>query len=388
MTNIPRHHVVIRLLDRLLPSDESMSISTRHGHRLLVAILLGLIFYLAGLLLVSHCCLPLEPAGLHLVTVFSLTTIAGLGVSLWLFRATGLRSPAVNCVFLTLMVAGAYISANLGGIYSPSNANLLIIPTLAILFLGIRTGIFWSTMLVATWLGLFVADRSGIVFTNVMLERNTSMGIFAALVTGAVGITLVLIYYEYCNQQLRQLLEREHRQYEHLANHDQLTGLPNRRFFIETINNRIREAAGDDEQFTILFFDLNRFKQANDLFDHQFGDEVLKLTAERLLDNTRAGDVVARWGGDEFAMLLSNIKDKAGIEETIERMAGVIAEPMKIRDQEYRISASTGYSIFPEHGRTTESLITFADRAMYYQKGKSVDRRWKRPGTDPAIAQQ
>jgi diguanylate cyclase (GGDEF)-like protein/PAS domain S-box-containing protein len=154
----------------------------------------------------------------------------------------------------------------------------------------------------------------------------------------------------------------------HLATHDSLTNLPNRAMFAEQLDASIRDAAGNNNRFAVLFIDLDHFKAINDTLGHDAGDALLKQTAARLRESVRPGEIVARLGGDEFVVLCRDAVDLADIDALASRILQSVIRPVRLLDQECRISASIGVAIFPGDGDTERTLMKSADSAMYTAK--------------------
>jgi diguanylate cyclase (GGDEF)-like protein/PAS domain S-box-containing protein len=155
-----------------------------------------------------------------------------------------------------------------------------------------------------------------------------------------------------------------------LAQFDTLTGLPNRALFKDRLGQAISRAHREEWCTALLFLDLDRFKEINDTFGHAAGDEVLRELAQRLRACLREGDTVARLGGDEFTVILED----AGSLEQVQKVAGkileVFAQPVRVREQDFFVSASVGVAVYPEGGRDVESLLKHADTAMYFAKAE------------------
>lgn len=155
---------------------------------------------------------------------------------------------------------------------------------------------------------------------------------------------------------------------QHLALHDQLTGLPNRHLLNDRIVQMMQHVDRRQKKAGLLFVDLDSFKAVNDNYGHDAGDRVLKVAAERLVACVRAEDTVARMGGDEFVVLLKEIGAEIDLQEMAQKIVLSVAEPVVAGNQVYAVSASVGYVIFPDHASSVEELLRKADNAMYAAK--------------------
>jgi diguanylate cyclase (GGDEF)-like protein len=153
-----------------------------------------------------------------------------------------------------------------------------------------------------------------------------------------------------------------------MANHDTLTWLPNRNFFLERFKLAISNAQRSKKQIALMFLDLDNFKDINDTIGHDIGDELLKQVADRMKKCIRDEDMVARQGGDEFLVLLPDIvtPDSAGI--VAKKLNETLARPFEIGEHVLHISASIGIAIYPDDSRTIDELMRYGDEAMYYIK--------------------
>lgn len=155
-----------------------------------------------------------------------------------------------------------------------------------------------------------------------------------------------------------------------LANHDPLTGLPNRSYFQHFLSHSISHAQRQKQQLYLLFIDLDRFKKINDSQGHEMGDAVLKIVARRLDNLLRADDFVARLGGDEFAILFSHPKINKAASNLARKAIKIISEPFEIGDRTYSVGASIGISVYPDDTLDANTLLRQADLAMYQAKSK------------------
>jgi diguanylate cyclase (GGDEF)-like protein/PAS domain S-box-containing protein len=168
----------------------------------------------------------------------------------------------------------------------------------------------------------------------------------------------------------RDITERKasERRLERMANYDTLTGLPNRSFFFDRLNQLMLQAKRDQSMFALLFIDLDRFKEANDTLGHYFGDLLLKEVALRLISCMRESDTVARMGGDEFVVILSKITAKAEAAAMAQSLVDTIGRPFLLQGNECLLSASIGISLYPDDGENKELQLVKADTAMYRSK--------------------
>ena len=154
----------------------------------------------------------------------------------------------------------------------------------------------------------------------------------------------------------------------YLANHDPLTGLVNRRALYDRLELEILHARRSGNLIGVYFLDLNGFKPVNDLHGHAVGDALLKLLAQRLMATMRETDTVARYGGDEFVILLTDVKQRSQIARCTEKLQQVFAIPFSHAGIELRLGSSKGLAVYPEDGETAGELIDIADQCMYADK--------------------
>ena len=160
---------------------------------------------------------------------------------------------------------------------------------------------------------------------------------------------------------------RTEEQTQHEALHDPLTGLPNRNLFLDRLQHTLSVAARRETPIAVLFLDLDQFKLVNDSLGHAAGDELLAAVAPRIEEALRPGDTVARFGGDEFAVLAEDVGNERGATRVAERIAEALARPFILREREHFVSASVGIAI-GEGKEAPEALIRDADSALYRAK--------------------
>jgi diguanylate cyclase (GGDEF)-like protein/PAS domain S-box-containing protein len=154
----------------------------------------------------------------------------------------------------------------------------------------------------------------------------------------------------------------------HLAEHDFLTDLPNRVLLLDRMGQALGAARRNQTQVAVLYLDLDRFKYINDSLGHAVGDKLLQTVAERLKKCVRGIDTVSRHGGDEFVVMLADIGGVGQAAHIAANMMQALAQPYRISDYEFAITASIGISIYPDDGDDIETLVRNADTAMYHAK--------------------
>lgn len=152
------------------------------------------------------------------------------------------------------------------------------------------------------------------------------------------------------------------------ANYDLLTGLPNRLMFQDKVKQEFKKSIRTKLPFSLLFLDLDNFKEVNDTLGHAYGDMLLKSASERILGCVRGSDTVARFGGDEFTILLSDFTEREKVNRVIESILQSLAKPFYLNEETVYLTASAGITCYPEDGEDLETLTKNADQAMYAAK--------------------
>jgi diguanylate cyclase len=219
------------------------------------------------------------------------------------------------------------------------------------LVMGIAiTGMHYTGMAAAHF------DPNTVCMTGPLVDNLWLAGTISAVAFSILTVTLGLSL-----KQANDELQRS-------AFHDPLTALPNRLLLEDRIERAISLADRGKSACTVMFIDLDRFKQVNDSFGHVVGDELLRAVASRLRGAVRTADTVSRMGGDEFAILLPQISGEQGAVELARKLISSLAEPFHIHGHTLYARASIGISLFPAHGRTAQALLSHADAAMYEAK--------------------
>jgi diguanylate cyclase (GGDEF)-like protein len=178
------------------------------------------------------------------------------------------------------------------------------------------------------------------------------------------GDQMGIVYVAKDISSLKQVEKHLH----YLANHDNLTGLPNRLLFLDRLAQSLAANSRDNTSSAVLFLDLDRFKAVNDTLGHEAGDVLLKHVAERLSSSVRKSDTVARLGGDEFVVLLNHIKDEKYVDELAEKILAELRRPIDLMGNSYIATTSIGVSISPRDGEEPDQVLKKADMAMYEAK--------------------
>lgn len=203
------------------------------------------------------------------------------------------------------------------------------------------------------------------------------LGIFSLFV-----LTLILLHLH--ARRVNHALQSSQRKLQVLAHHDALTGLPNRVLLEERLSLALAHAKRHGHEVAVCLLDLDDFKPINDTLGHQVGDRVLKEVADRIKGGLRESDMVARYGGDEFVLILDDLVDQWALREVVERVLTAVAKPLHCHPAA-RVRASIGVSVYPEDATDAFSLLKHADEAMYIAKHDGGNRfeRYAQPALPP-----
>ena len=187
----------------------------------------------------------------------------------------------------------------------------------------------------------------------------------------SLGIILVAIGFCHTLRKLQSELQdaqTARNELHHIAHHDNLTGLPNRMLFTDRLLQAMASAKRDDELLAIHFIDLDNFKDINDTFGHHCGDQLLKETAYRLRTCIRDADTIARWGGDEFSIIQTNLNVIADAEIVARKIIEVLLKKFELDRTELQITVSIGIAFYPLDTIDINELLKIADKLMYKAK--------------------
>ncbi|HEX7151160.1 MAG TPA: EAL domain-containing protein [Thermoanaerobaculia bacterium] len=201
------------------------------------------------------------------------------------------------------------------------------------------------------------------------LTPITYLGYIDFLMQAVLGIGMIASLLE----DEREAAELAANEIEHLAYHDALTGLPNRPLFVDRLIVALAQAQRGQQKLAVFFLDLDRFKDINDSLGHSTGDALLKSVAERIRSCIREGDTVARFGGDEFTLLIPRVESVENAATIAHKIIETLKLPFFIHARELFVTTSIGVSLFPEDGLDPETLVRNADTAMYRAKEQGRD---------------
>ncbi len=220
--------------------------------------------------------------------------------------------------------------------------------------------------------------------TEVRLTHRNGHAVWALLSASAVLDPHGKLQYLIKHIQDITLLKQQASELEQLAHYDKLTKLPNRTLLADRMQQAIAQANRHNRMLALGFLDLDEFKPINDQYGHEAGDEVLLVTARRMLDCLRGDDSVARLGGDEFVFLLSSVQNEKESDQAIARLRAAIEAPITLSNGiSVRVSASFGVSFYPRDGETPEILVRHADQAMYLAKSTGIGHAYFSPPESP-----
>lgn len=197
---------------------------------------------------------------------------------------------------------------------------------------------------------------------------DLSLGLLALMAVLTLVSSLMLVAYLRAHRQGTLLQMEDQKRLWQLANHDALTGLPNRMLLMDRLEQLLPGMRRQGQRLAVMFLDLDNFKRVNDTYGHEVGDQLLKFVAERLRATVRVGDTVARMSGDEFIILIESVENEEALEAVSQKIRQKLAVGFQIADQQICVRISAGIAMFPEDGDSPEALIKQADMRMYANK--------------------
>jgi len=314
----------------------------------------------------------LRPEGGSAANLIFLIMGGGALVSMIVLRYTKRRLIALNIMLTIFMVAFTVPSFMFGGIESPTYPLMVIAPIMAGIVGNLRSAVIWCAIVFAVWACFLTANILGVEVAQIIKPQNKAIGMTLANAAMTTTILAILLTYVEMNRILRNHLQRTNSELEHLSSHDQLTDLPNRRFYDERLSLALQRAAQMDGMTALLVLDLNDFKKINDSYGHGAGDKVLITVAKRMRDTLRETDMVARLGGDEFVAVLEDVRSTQQVTKIANKLSQALEQPVSVRQHQLNFSVSIGIAVFPLDGRQKPELEEQADKAMYQAKKRGI----------------
>ncbi|ANG61253.1 hypothetical protein A8C75_01435 [Marinobacterium aestuarii] len=220
-------------------------------------------------------------------------------------------------------------------------------------------------------LSLASVHKSGLHAENRASEVQRQIAISTGLIVFQLVLTLLFFYIVI--RQVKQL-QASREDLSQLANYDPLTRLPNRRLFLDRLEQEIKKAHRTKDRLALLFLDLDNFKDINDTLGHEVGDLLLQEAARRLGECVRESDTVARLGGDEFTIILSDLDDTQHVAGISQAILKTLSDPFELDGREGFVSASIGITFYPDDADDVNALLKNADQAMYVSKEQGRNR--------------
>jgi diguanylate cyclase (GGDEF)-like protein len=340
----------------------SANLPSAHPVRIILAILSGIVGYLsiAWFMFGIYELLRRRPVRIR-VYWRTLAAVAAFGVitavlfvghdavsSTLNFVRVGIRSMIASLAYVAAGIAFWQVRKRRRGVgFTMISIALLLYALQQAYLVGIAIG--WE----------FFAAVSGTIY----------VGYVGFLLQTIMGMSMIACLLE----DEREASELATGEMEHLAYHDALTGLPNRPLYMDRLIIAVAQATRTNQKLAVFFLDLDRFKDINDSLGHSIGDALLKAVAERIRRCVREGDTVARFGGDEFTLLIPRIDHIEDAAKIAQKILDTLKIPFAIADHELFVTTSVGISIYPSDGADPETLVRNADSAMYRAKDQGRD---------------
>ena len=255
---------------------------------------------------------------------------------------------------------------------------LVLFPVITYLFYGEKTGFALTIGIMAVvFVQWYATANLGLVLPDYTSKASPSTNSFIIFVMTFGAVMAIIAIYHNRSQALQLALSEERLNFAALANQDALTKLGNSRFFYDELEKHGKLAVENNRRLAVFYIDLDGFKPINDTFGHQVGDKVLKIIGRRLTGCVRKDDLVARIGGDEFALLLKSDASDREIGKVQRRLRKMAIEPFCIENETHMIGLSIGLGVYPEGTKDVKQLLHDADKSMYRDKVRNKQRMEK-----------
>ena len=289
------------------------------------------------------------------------------------YKMTARYNACANSIIILCFLSVTFAVFFGGGpLHSPAQYLFTFPVVLSFCLLGKNWGVVWTTITLVTHIFLAVLVSNDFNFPSHVDPATIHEVQFLVYVLMLITTAAVLVIYEGMQSRLKTERDIQEQRFLFLATHDGLTQLPNRVFFYDRANMAIARANREQSSFAVLYMDLDGFKPINDEHGHEAGDHVLKVVAQRLKHILRETDTVARFGGDEFAIIIESLESEKSPHSTADKIAlkivNMMTEPVLYKNKEIRLGASIGTSFYPNDATDIEVLISKADASMYQVK--------------------
>lgn len=360
--------VLFNTIDFFVGEVYQADTESRYKARLLV----GCIYtFILGLIILGPFYVSMEtltPEAILSYYIFSLPMLIFMLWMLVMLKQSKSYQFSAHAIIITtslIFFGGVLVTGGPGG---TEMQPLMIIPVvLAFMMLGQQYGLIWAVVIGGLNYLLVTLDYMGVeFFTVIPLEATQQLRVINWTYLFVTIIFLVMVY-ESINRRLTVERNAERERFRYMAMHDTLTGLPNRKYFDEALESVLALADRSKNTIAIGLLDIDKFKLINDEISYESGDIVLQVIAERLSATLRKSDKVAHLGGDEFALILNNVKTADDITNVSKKIRAAVAEPIQLDLEGTKIisvSCSIGLALYPTDTDDENELRSFSDKAV------------------------
>ena len=323
----------------------------------------------------------IDPARVAIEQKFLNTAINGVLIAVYGFAFIKVRhgfyelarnvfiAISVSMIVFSIMITGGFVESSV-------SSAIIVIPILVYLFYGLKAGTIIAVIapvVLAAQYGL--SYYLGFQFPNLAVQNDPFIQSVVPPMVVYVLLLCIVAGYEYRQAILQTELKCEREKLAKLSEQDPLTEVANSRVLQKELSAAVQSSRAQDQNLAMLFLDLDGFKKINDTHGHAIGDAVLKVVARRLLDCARHTDLVARVGGDEFAILMRGDLSRDNLQAVHQRLSAMLAIPIHHEGIVCRVGASIGIASYPQEVASPMDLLSRADNQMYAIKKLNKKQR-------------
>ncbi len=366
---LERTSAPIAFLDGLIPENAKLTSDELYRSR----ILMGICLIITAIILCFIIGVGLAP------NIDAQTKLGGFVITLpcgiffvfitLYFKNTGNYLLCANLMtfFACIAVsAGVFISG--GPLVSPATYVMAVPALLGFCLVGRNWGLFWAAAVFIIQVIMLVMAIQHYEFINTVTVESAAINEATDWTIAYLLTIAIVLVYESMQSRLMRERDAQEKRFLFLATHDGLTKLPNRILFYDRVKTAMARSKRNKKPFALFYLDLDGFKPVNDTYGHEAGDHVLVIAAERFRSALRESDLVARFGGDEFAVVAENIEDRNNAYEIGNKLIAAIQKPIRFEQHQIQVGTSIGVCFYPDHGDTVDELLSTADAAMYQAK--------------------